>query len=739
MAPISLSGWFYKTTMADNSIINSNATVQTGEKLCPIVKGEQPTLAPSSSLPKLHPIDEARQKQQQVDLQSAVRAEPQPFKSLFGNKPVPVTHSPKREPHHFKPQELENKDHFNKHAASFAADPWANPPPKAFNDDDFQREIFKKGKKEQRDYTRKQETMKHMVRDHSLVPQSAHKPFTKTPGTGENRDVSGIWPDDDDCYQPDIESEPPENKHLVQIGDRDDPESEEEGEDFTVPSRILVDKTPFMPFVYTSIVSALFLRSLYKTTIQTVELFGLIRTDWLAFTLASIITVTKYMNNFYWYFQSHYLAPSMNTYLVKQTAQPDTTNTVVRHEKNRLTQQTNKGFATYKYETRIELPTRHWLISLGVTALNYAGRFLTYFNIIKTPKIKIPDEIHAPAWMRNLSHNRFYEVKNGMLRPKKIRVNVDLLQRIMTTKAINYHLPIEQQMKTITALTNNQSDINLSNKEFKTSTVSDTLTLAKFQLLNKTGEIAEMGFEQASLQLQRNMVIDTTQLRPNGGLPCQSNRKPVLPYDPPDILPKGLTVVALFSVTLGLLSLTIACLTRTFPTRLDQFSEKLKDLLSKFPLLNLGRNQSEKVSSIPKQYMVGYDGQIVVNPFKHREPSMLASSFTPLEPIIWLVSTIASISSENVVNFVTSVNGGILNEYHTWGLTEQSMILGAIALVLPLLMINCSEELDIQDTTKMTQRQKLDLIAASHTDLQELEEQTYQNMEDLWDLESPDY
>lgn len=305
--------------------------------------------------------------------------------------------------------------------------------------------------------------------------------------------------------------------------------------------------------------------------------------------------------------QTHYLQPQLNVYLVKN----QTKITVIkRHEKNRLTQQTTKGFVEYDYEPRLNLPIKHWFVTTILAAINYASRTIEYtsiiaknwlqpkFKIINLPiykheEITVPSEIKVPSYLRNMVMSRFYHVKDGALVAKKLTVNVDLLQRIMTTKAINYHQPIEQQMKTITALINNQSDINYSDLEFERSTVSDTLSFSKFQLLNQTSDVAEMGFQQASIKLQQSMVIDTTMLTPDGGHHYQRNRKRVLEYEPPNLLICGLIGFGLFSVILVSQMFFSVYLTRTFQTLSVQFLGRSKDLGSTFLSWLTEQNQSE--------------------------------------------------------------------------------------------------------------------------------------------------
>lgn len=693
--------------MADKIIENTNAIVQTGEKLCPQVRGEQPTLAPSSSLPKLHPIDEARQRQQQIDLQSV--SPPTPKVSLFTGK---------RQTNIIKPEipknEIENKDHYNRNAQEFAADPWANTTPLSYNDGEFQKEIFSVAKQQQKQHTREKEKLKNQIDNPRPVPEK--KQLTKIPGTGENRDVKPLYADDDDCYKPDDSSSEPSVDN-VKIGQRDDPESDESGEEFSAPQKILVDKTPFLPYLYSSIAIIIFLKSLTNTTRTAIDLYTTISPTKINFILSSVIVVAKYMSNFYFYFQSHYLSPQVNTYLIRND---DMTMPVVRHEKNRLTQNTNKGFATYNYESRIEFPIKHWLVSYTISGINWLTRKFNLHFEKDLPKIRLPKEVPMPAFLRNLSHNRFYEVKHGMLKPKKLRVNIDLLQRIMTTKAINYHLPIEQQMKTVIALTNNQSDINLSNKEFKNSTVSDTLTLAKFQLLNKTGEIAEMGFEQASIQLQRNMVIDTTQLHPNGGLRSQSNRSQVLQYDPPEIFQKGLTVVVLSSVILGSLLLVTAYLTRTSPTQLVPFLVKLKDQLLKFLSLNLG----------PKEWGPDYSTRGLITEEIRAKINSSTPNFSPLEQTISFPIQIRDILVETVSNFVGYAKKVYPMIYQQLDPTEKSTVIATTGLLAPLFTMNCLAEIEFQDAMSKTSNFcKLTYIQQIYEEIQQMHWEQADQME----------
>lgn len=541
-----------------------------------------PTLTPSTSLPntsaKLHPIDEARKRQQELDLQQ------KPINSLFTGKPV------KEQP--LKPHTID--DNFNQNAMKFANDPWVRDEPLAFttSEDDKMYNTKTHDKKQQQKKTETKEKIQHQIDNPRNEKKS--KQFTKIPGSGENRDVMP-FDDDNECFQFDESSSSSSSEEPVKIGDLDDPESSEEGEDFALPDRILVDQTPFLPYIYRTICSALLIKSWYNTTLHAISTLTTIKLDPFNLLIVSGFITARYAAGFYSFLQSHYLAPQAKTYLIKNGKQVDP---VKRHEKNRLTRQTVKDFRQYDYHTEVELPIKHWAITVILSAVNWVSSkirpYIPVNNIISNVhrEIKIPKTFTMPSYMRSLTHNRFYEIRSGVLKPKKLIINADLLQRIMTTKAINYHQPIDQQMKTINALVNNQSDINLSDQEFGASTVSDTLTLAKFQLLNKTSEVAEMGFDLASIQLQASMVIDTTQLLPNGGLRSHQPRSPPLGYEPPEILVKGLIALGLFSAISVSLFATSVYLTRTSLIRLDQSSEKLRGLLLRYHSLNLGLKDS---------------------------------------------------------------------------------------------------------------------------------------------------
>jgi hypothetical protein len=438
---------------------------------------------------------------------------------------------------------------------------------------------FNKSKLKQQSKTSQKRFLDNKIEEgkkhHSPVKQQFSK-VTLGNDPAANRDVKPLFADD----EPDGSNNP----SLVQIGDFDDPEENEKGLAFKLPERLLIESYPFLSKIYNLITGISLIKSVFNSfyelssTILNLNFASLTQRN---MSILTVITIVRLYINFYLYFQTHYLQPQVMVYLV-QTAR--TFDSVKRHEKNRLTAQTSKDFQEYEYEMMINLPIKHWFIRACTTGLRYLTPYmnqgLAYFGYGPIVVPKPPKEIKLPDFLRNLMMNRFYTVSHGQLKPKKIVVNTDLYQRIMTTKAINFHQPIEQQMKTITALVNNQSDINLSNREFVNSTVSDTLTLAKFQLLNKTSEIAEMGFEQASLILQRNMVIDTTRLQPSGGPLCHRNRKPILDYDPPEISQTGLTVFGLYSVTLVALSLLLVYLTRTSQIQLVPFLAKLKGQLS---------------------------------------------------------------------------------------------------------------------------------------------------------------
>jgi hypothetical protein len=512
--------------------------------------------------------------------------------SLFNNKNAPVIPSP--EPAKFaggaydktpgpRPK-IQKQDKFNKESEDFKKDPWAKREPTSFllfdSPEQEQFEINKQRKQHDRTVQerRKNQNIADRTRSHNPVVKKQLEKVTAEGGTASNKDVEPL------LLPVVTQTEDPVD---IQIGDFDEPETKEIGLNFIMPTTILVETQPFLPSLWKVTTVGIFLKKAWSLFTQTC-----CSGDWInsmfSFEATIVMFAAKWMLLYYSFFQTYYLQPQINVYLIKNMMEQSV---IKRHEKNRLTQQTTKGFITYDYEARINFPTKHWVIKKVFSLINGISKAIQWIGdttptgpfagFYKHSKFRPWEYIKLPPILRNQETTKFYELDRGSLKPKTLTVNVDLMQRIMTTKALNFHQPIETQMKTLTALINNQSDVNFSDIEFERSTVSDTLTLAKFQLLNQTSLVAEMGFERASNQLRQNLDIDTTRLNPVGGHHFHPNRKKILEYDPPETFQRGLIASVLFSaISVSLLGV-LAYHTLTLPTQLVPYLERLKDLPSR--------------------------------------------------------------------------------------------------------------------------------------------------------------
>lgn len=409
----------------------------------------------------------------------------------------------------------------------------------------------------------------------------------RIPTPKDNKPTEPLEPEDES-------DQPPSDPEQIRIGYRDEPEEDEPGRPFVIPDKILVETQPWIPVTWKCMQVTLFAYRAYnilKSFYHDFDWFDNLKPgcfNYAVYLLAAKIC-WRFATTAYAAQQSYYLQPMLNTYLVPKPKQVDI---VQRHERNQITTSTEQGITNYVYQQEIELPSKHWIFNIPRMLItcavwldkkqeNYTGRRFLNNNY------ELPRQVVVPAYLRTFMHSRYYEVKNGILKPKVLKINKDLLQRVLTTKALNYHQPVEQQMKTMTALINNQSDINLSTKDISESTVADTLTFTKHMILKNTIRNAEMGFDQASVSLSTSMVTDITRSNPDRGHRYLHRPKRPLEFDPPDTSIVASTVTALSSVILALLIGFLAYRIQTFRIPSLRFWEKLRDLPSKSPRLNL--------------------------------------------------------------------------------------------------------------------------------------------------------
>lgn len=370
----------------------------------------------------------------------------------------------------------------------------------------------------------------------------------------------------------------------------EDDESGEQGLNFALPDRIVVESYPFYDNVISAFTMLKSAKSILDTTWNSITMMFNASTtqnvQWILLYSAARIIWTLYCM-----FQTHYVKPHVLVVLQRCNI---TIDQVKRHAKNQISDQTPTTFVEYEYSPKLILPTKHWMISLGMWTLNkifYYGDMaikaaFPSANWAPLPIISLPDEIDLPSFLRVEDMTKFYNEDHGTLVPKREKVNVDLMDRALTTKALNHHLPLEQQMRTITAIINNQIDTNRSSTELIQSTVSSTLTVLKFHILNQTEDVAALGFDQASTNLIQNMATGTIRLTHGGGRHSLRSRKTPLPYDPLQTLTSGFIGVCLFSVTLVLPVLASRYLIPTLQIQFRQFLEKSRDLGVEFPSLS---------------------------------------------------------------------------------------------------------------------------------------------------------
>jgi hypothetical protein len=491
-------------------------------------------------------------------------------------------------------------DKFNKNAEEFAKDPWAKPNPSAFRTvlddnktckapvrrsanllpDSFgdtsvrgQEKLFSDSKKENRDRTRKNEkhnrTISQGVVLHKDTISGKYKPGPKITLEGDDSTTENETPPLDETD-----------------------ELSEQGEDFELPDKIMVESYPFYNNVITLISTVKLVFYSYKTMNSMITSLLDYQSATVSYAIA-MVTALKLLWGFYLLFQTHYLTPYVSVYLVKTG---DEKPCVKRHFRNQMSTQTPAVFQDYVYKPTLQLPNKHWIYLGFRYVVNKTVQLVTTasdavctkfgWNKISIPFLpKMPSEVSLPAFMRVEDMTKFYTQDNGRLNPKRETVNKDLFHRVLTTKALNNHQPIEQQMKTITALINNQSDVNHSTSELKQSTVTSTLTVMKFHILNETEKVAVLGFDQASANLKTNMDTGTIRLIHGGGRISLRTQKPPLNYEPLTILVCGFLNLALFSVILGLPIVAFRYHIRTFLTQSLQSLEKLKDPDLRPPLL----------------------------------------------------------------------------------------------------------------------------------------------------------
>jgi hypothetical protein len=493
-------------------------------------------------------------------------------------------------------------DNFNKNASAFSKDPWGKQTPLAFQsnlidkDEDIEvwneiqdanpelfdaDERYSKDKRKQQMKTRKAKVLqKHIDKEKDAKRPQKTVPEAKTqtvdllpPGWQEQS--GGIFPPDDDSEAAD--PQPP--KSSASSSD------EEQGEEFELPQRILVEEYPF----YNNFVTGASLIKMAYYTYSTVK--NLIVSAWSdnSLTVTQIrvaYAVIKLMWGFYLIFQTHYMTPYVSVFLEKTGQEKPC---VKRHFKNQLSTQTPTIFQDYVYKPMLQVPKNHWIVDCVMKIVKPVSKFLEtkineYFGTNYDYQYELPTEVALPAFLRVEDMTKFYDQNHGQLVPKIETVNKDLFQRVCTTKALNHHQPIEQQMKTITALINNQTDINHSQQETLKSTVSSTLTVMKFHILNQTEKVAVLGFDRASSNLSQNMDTGIIRLIHGGGRISQRSQKPPLSYDPSQTFFSGFTSLLLYSAILVLPIVIFRNPIRTTLTQLQLSLEKLNGQVSP-PLL----------------------------------------------------------------------------------------------------------------------------------------------------------
>lgn len=414
------------------------------------------------------------------------------------------------------------------------------------------------------------------------------------------------------------------------------------GLQFTLPDRIQVESYPYYNIFYKLGTWSGFMYQLIKTGYKTLIKATMMLVDDKPITLKSAALTfsfdfLKLFALMCLYVQTHYLQPQANVCLQKQLGQP---NQVIRHPNNQRTPQVDARFDIYQYEVNLELPVNHPIVrvlnwtqkgtthiintfvipAIWATAnfmrnctprnlLIYCGRKVLGFNdhqyipfdtvdfgpSPQLPEVDIPAEVSLPPILRTTEMTKFYKVENGSIIPKTEVVNRDLLHRTLITKTLNYHVPIERQFQSLTAIVNNQSDVNNSDNEVYQPTATSTLTVLKFLALQHTRSTHELGFQEASAHLATSMDIVTSGSTRSGGHLSLQGPKTVLHSDAPTILTQGLLIAGLFSVALGATLVVLHSPTRIFLTQFLPFLVKLKDQLSEY--LWWIREQSSSVTA----------------------------------------------------------------------------------------------------------------------------------------------